>query len=70
VGARTSVDWNKLVARNFARKMEVMENMVRARVESGGRLTADEIVRGVTLSHEEFLRLFDLARPALWRDAQ
>lgn len=69
MGARTAIDWNKLSARNFASQMEVRANIVRSRLESGGPLRATEIQDGVRLTHDEFLRLFELAKPALWRDA-
>lgn len=55
----------KMYAREMAIRLQVMENMVRSRVEFGGRLTADEMREGVRLSHEEFLYLARAAMQAL-----
>lgn len=50
---------------HFATRMQVIENMVRSRIESGGPLSAQEIVEGVRLTHEDFLELARLAMPAM-----
>lgn len=58
-------DLNKMRNRAMARRLQVQENIVRNRLEYGGPLTAEEISRGVRLSHEEFLHLVRLAMSAL-----
>jgi hypothetical protein len=64
-----AIPLDKMVARNRAYKLQIMENMVRSRLEAGGPLTAQEIVDGVRLTHEEFLYLAQAAMPAMNRDA-
>lgn len=59
------MDLNKMRAQNMARMLQVQENIVRNRLESGGPLSRDEIIEGVRLSHEEFLYLARKAMPAL-----
>lgn len=49
----------------IARHLMIKEVIVRNRIESGDRLTAQEILNGVRMSHEEFMELMRLAMPAL-----
>jgi hypothetical protein len=49
----------------MATSLMVQENIVRNRLMYGGPLTAQEIIDGVRLSHEEFLELVSLAMSAL-----
>jgi len=51
--------------RHMATSLMVQENIVRNRLMYGGPLTAQEIIDGVRLSHEEFLELVSLAMSAL-----
>lgn len=51
--------------RSMAHRLMVQENIVRNRLEHGGHLTAQEVMAGVRLSHEDFLELVRLAMPAL-----
>lgn len=55
------------IARAMAHKMMVQENMVRNRLESGAPLTAQEVMDGVRLSHEDFILLVRAAMPELNR---
>lgn len=51
------------VEKHFMDSMRVMAQMVRNRLESveaGDHLSASEVEMGVRLSHQEFLRLFEL----------
>lgn len=63
-----NLDWNKTRARNMAMRLQVQENIVRNRLESGGPLSAQEMNDGVRLTHEEFLYLARLAMQALNRE--
>lgn len=58
---------NKARERMLATKLQVMENMVRNRLDYGGQLHAQEIQRGVQLTHDEFLFLVQLVMPQLNR---
>lgn len=60
-----SFDPDKSRRRAMATKLQVMENMIRSRLENGGPLTAQEIMDGVRLSHEDFLYLSRLTMTAL-----
>jgi hypothetical protein len=53
--------------RMLATKLQVVENMVRSRLDYGGPLKAHEIERGVSLTHDEFLFLVQLVMPQLNR---
>jgi len=59
------LDYEVHRARHMATKLQVMENMVRSRLENGPSLTAQEVMDGVRLSHEEILYLVRLAMRAL-----
>lgn len=59
----------KAEARYWSSRLQVMENIVRNRLESGDPLTAAERLEGVRLSHEEFLYLVRAAMPTLNRDS-
>lgn len=62
------INQEKQYKRNMAYKLQVLENMVRSRLEYGGPLQAQEINDGVRLSHEEFLYLARIAMRTLNRD--
>jgi hypothetical protein len=64
-----AIPLDKMVARNRAYKLQIMENMVRNRLEMGGPLTAQEIIDGVRMTHDEFLYLARAAMPVMNRDA-
>ena len=51
----------------LATKLQVMENMVRNRLDYGGDLRSQEIQTGVQLTHDEFLFLVQLVMPQLNR---
>lgn len=58
----------KMQARAAAQKLQVLENMVRNRLEHGPPLSAQEIIDGVKLTHDDFLYLVRMAMPSLNRD--
>jgi len=62
VGARTTIDWKASRKRAMLHKLQVLENVVRSRLECGGPLSAQEVIDGVKLSHEDFLYLAELCR--------
>lgn len=57
----------KVRERMLATKLQVVENMIRNRLEHGGPLNAREITEGVRLDHDEFLFLVRLVMPQLNR---
>ncbi len=58
---------SKARERMLATKLQVMENMVRNRLDYGGDLRSQEIQTGVQLTHDEFLFLVQLVMPQLNR---
>lgn len=56
---------NRIRDREMARRIMVLENIVRTRVESGPAFDIREELHGTRLSHDEFLWLARLAMPLL-----
>lgn len=56
---------NDIKMQNFCQRIQIQDQIVRNRLQSGDSLTAQEIWDGVRLSHDDFVTLVQLAMPAI-----